>query len=95
MEDLLLDKLGNPLYAIRMQLKFYEKTENKLLLSEIPNLKEEFYSSIDSLVSSSFTPTKKISKETISAFYRYRELDWTSQNTIQKVEGYLYSLKSH
>ena len=90
----LFDSIGNALDAVETYVVLYKRNKEQKYLQKIQDVKEEFYRCLKEIKNSSFTPKGKINPESLEKFDEFKDLDWSKEETIEKIKEYLQSLRS-
>lgn len=63
------------------------------LLQNITEIKKNFYAKLEEFKNSNYIPKGKINPESIEKLYEFQNLDWSIDENIEKIKGYLDSLR--
>lgn len=59
---------------------------------DINAAKKSFYDALEEFMNSKYTPTEKISRESLTKLFEYKNSDWKDKNTLEKIIDYFKSI---
>ena len=87
------DKFGNAIDALDTFVSIYQRKLKQEILEDIQRLKDEFYRDLENFEKSGYTSKGKINPDSLKKFYEFKDLDWTVEDSIEKIKKYIESLK--